>query len=113
MSLAVGPLGRNAEGMGAVNTKGKVAAMCALQLRLPSAVSPLATTQAGSDHLPLATALDIRYSYSKTKGLFGGVSVEGSVIVERQEYVTLGSPRSILHSDSLPPHLLECSPVSL
>lgn len=28
MSLAVGPLGRNAEGMGAVNTKGKVAAMC-------------------------------------------------------------------------------------
>lgn len=27
MSLAVGPLGRNAEGMGALNTKGKVAAM--------------------------------------------------------------------------------------
>lgn len=25
------------------------------------------------------------YSYSKTKGLFGGVSLEGSVIVERQE----------------------------
>jgi hypothetical protein len=32
-----------------------------------------------------------RYSYSKTKGLFGGVSIEGSVIVERQEYVW--SPR--------------------
>lgn len=26
-----------------------------------------------------------RYSYAKTKGLFGGVSIEGSVIVERQD----------------------------
>lgn len=52
LSVAVGPLGRNAEGSGAVNSKGKVAAM---------------------------------YSYSKTKGLFGGVSVEGSVILERQD----------------------------
>ena len=51
-SVAVGPLGRNAEGSGALNAKGQVAAM---------------------------------YSYSKTKGLFGGVSVEGSVIVERQD----------------------------
>jgi lipid-binding SYLF domain-containing protein len=25
------------------------------------------------------------YSYSKTKGLFGGISVEGSIIVERQD----------------------------
>ncbi|WVR09005.1 hypothetical protein IAU60_006065 [Kwoniella sp. DSM 27419] len=52
LSVAVGPLGRNAEGSGSVNLKGRVAAM---------------------------------YSYSKTKGLFGGVSVEGSVIVERQD----------------------------
>ncbi|ETW75827.1 hypothetical protein HETIRDRAFT_38024 [Heterobasidion irregulare TC 32-1] len=52
MSLAVGPLGRNGEASGALNTSGKVAAM---------------------------------YSYSKTRGLFGGVSVEGSVIVERQD----------------------------
>lgn len=52
LSVAVGPLGRNAEGSGALNTKGRVAAI---------------------------------YSYSKTKGLFGGVSVEGSVIVERQD----------------------------
>ena len=52
LSVAVGPLGRNAEGSGAVNAKGNMAAM---------------------------------YSYSKTKGLFGGVSVEGSVIVERQD----------------------------
>lgn len=48
----MGPLGRNAEGSGALNSKGKMAAM---------------------------------YSYSKTKGLFGGVSVEGTVIVERQD----------------------------
>lgn len=52
MSIALGPLGRNGEATGAVNTKGKVAAM---------------------------------YSYSKTRGLFGGVSLEGSVIVERQD----------------------------
>ncbi|KAH8835851.1 hypothetical protein DL96DRAFT_1666466 [Flagelloscypha sp. PMI_526] len=52
MSIAIGPLGRNGEATGAVNSSGKVAAM---------------------------------YSYSKTRGLFGGVSVEGSVIVERQD----------------------------
>ena len=40
MSVAVGPLGRNAEGSGAINTKGKAAMM---------------------------------YSYSRTRGLFGGV----------------------------------------
>ncbi|KAK7064559.1 DUF500-domain-containing protein [Favolaschia claudopus] len=52
MSLAIGPLGRNGEAIGSLNTSGKVAAM---------------------------------YSYSKTRGLFGGLSVEGSVIVERQD----------------------------
>lgn len=52
LSIAVGPLGRNAEASGAVNTKAQLAAM---------------------------------YSYSKTRGLFGGVSVEGSVIAERQD----------------------------
>ncbi|EKM56490.1 uncharacterized protein PHACADRAFT_92114 [Phanerochaete carnosa HHB-10118-sp] len=52
LSVAVGPLGRNGEAIGSVNTSGKVAAM---------------------------------YSYSKTRGLFGGVSLEGSVIVERQD----------------------------
>ncbi|KAL0576567.1 rRNA-processing protein las1 [Marasmius crinis-equi] len=51
-SIAVGPLGRNGEATGSLNTKGKLAAM---------------------------------YSYSKTKGLFGGISIEGSVIVERQD----------------------------
>ncbi|KAJ3918619.1 hypothetical protein F5877DRAFT_42142 [Lentinula edodes] len=51
-SIAVGPLGRNGEASGSLNSSGKVAAM---------------------------------YSYSKTKGLFGGISVEGSVIVERQD----------------------------
>ncbi|KAJ7101015.1 hypothetical protein C8R43DRAFT_1048089 [Mycena crocata] len=52
MSLAIGPLGRNGEAIGSLNTSGKMAAM---------------------------------YSYSKTRGLFGGLSVEGSVIVERQD----------------------------
>ncbi|KAK7468623.1 hypothetical protein VKT23_003127 [Stygiomarasmius scandens] len=51
-SIAIGPLGRNGEATGALNTNGKVAAM---------------------------------YSYSKTRGLFGGISIEGSVIVERQD----------------------------
>jgi len=52
MSIAVGPLGRNGEAIGSLNSSGKVAAM---------------------------------YSYSKTRGLFGGVSIEGSVIIERQD----------------------------
>ncbi|KAL5535232.1 hypothetical protein ACEPAF_3326 [Sanghuangporus sanghuang] len=52
MSIAIGPLGRNGEALGSLNTSGKIAAM---------------------------------YSYSKTRGLFGGVSIEGSVIVERQD----------------------------
>lgn len=52
LSVAVGPLGRNGEALGSLNTSGKVAAM---------------------------------YSYSKTRGLFGGVSIEGSVIMERQD----------------------------
>ena len=52
LSIAVGPLGRNGEAIGSLNTSGRVAAM---------------------------------YSYSKTRGLFGGVSIEGSVIVERQD----------------------------
>ncbi|KAF8656395.1 hypothetical protein AX16_002580 [Volvariella volvacea WC 439] len=52
LSLAIGPLGRNGEALGSLNTNGKVAAM---------------------------------YSYSKTRGLFGGISLEGSVIVERQD----------------------------
>jgi len=52
LSVAVGPLGRNGEAIGSLNSSGKVAAM---------------------------------YSYSKTRGLFGGVSIEGSVIMERQD----------------------------
>ncbi|KAG0148417.1 hypothetical protein CROQUDRAFT_714539 [Cronartium quercuum f. sp. fusiforme G11] len=52
MSVALGPIGRNAEGSGSINTKGKLATM---------------------------------YSYSKTKGAFAGISVEGSAIFERQD----------------------------
>jgi SH3 domain-containing YSC84-like protein 1 len=51
VSIAAGPIGRNAEAAGAANTRG-VAAV---------------------------------FSYSKTKGLFAGVSLEGSVLVERKD----------------------------
>lgn len=62
MSVAVGPLGRNGEAIGSVNSSGKVAAM---------------------------------YSYSKTRGLFGGVSIEGSVIMERQDANTLAYKQDV------------------
>ncbi|KIO21144.1 hypothetical protein M407DRAFT_43526, partial [Tulasnella calospora MUT 4182] len=76
LSLAVGPLGRNGEAMGALNTKGRVAAM---------------------------------YSYSKTKGLFGGVSIEGSLIVERQDansiaYQSDVTAKQLLSGMIPPPH---------
>ncbi|KIM47927.1 hypothetical protein M413DRAFT_439623 [Hebeloma cylindrosporum] len=76
MSIALGPLGRNGEASGALNTNGKVAAM---------------------------------YSYSKTRGLFGGVSVEGSVIVERQDanalaYKSPVTARLLLGGVVEPPH---------
>lgn len=51
VSLAAGPVGRNAEAAGAASSKG-VAAV---------------------------------FSYSKTKGLFAGVSLEGSMLVERKD----------------------------
>lgn len=51
VSLAAGPVGRNAEAAGAASLKG-VAGI---------------------------------FSYSKTKGLFAGVSLEGSVIIERRD----------------------------
>jgi hypothetical protein len=49
-----------------------------------------------------------RYSYSKTRGLFGGISVEGSVIVERQDanthaYRTNVSAKQILSGTVTPP----------
>ncbi|CAL5868704.1 uncharacterized protein PFLUO_LOCUS2931 [Penicillium psychrofluorescens] len=51
VSLAAGPIGRNAEAAGAASTRG-VAAV---------------------------------FSYSKTKGLFAGVSLEGSMLIERKD----------------------------
>jgi hypothetical protein len=69
LSIALGPLGRNGEASGSVNTKGKVAAMLVLSVAKPFLLL---------DNFH-------RYSYSKTRGLFGGVSLEGSVIMERQD----------------------------
>jgi SH3 domain-containing YSC84-like protein 1 len=51
LSIAAGPIGRNAEASGAANFK---------------AIAPI-------------------FSYSKTKGLFAGVSLEGSVLIERRD----------------------------
>jgi SH3 domain-containing YSC84-like protein 1 len=51
LSIAAGPVGRNAEASGAANFK---------------AIAPI-------------------FSYSKTKGLFAGVSLEGSVLIERRD----------------------------
>lgn len=67
MSVALGPMGRTGEASASLNTQGRAAAMY---------VSSLLFVLADDEK---------RYSYSKTKGLFGGVSIEGSVIVERQD----------------------------
>jgi len=61
LSIALGPLGRNGEALGSLNTSGKVAAMFVY----PS-LGPLSFTHS---HDPPIN----RYSYSKTKGLFGGL----------------------------------------
>lgn len=68
MSIALGPMGRTGEASASLNTHGRAAAMYV--------VSSLLFILADDNK---------RYSYSKTKGLFGGVSIEGSVIVERQD----------------------------
>lgn len=68
VSIALGPLGRNGEASGSVNTSGKLAAMYASTQIMLIFLTPW-----------------YRYSYSKTRGLFGGLSIEGSVIVERQD----------------------------
>ena len=79
LSIAVGPLGRNGEALGSLNSSGKLAAMYDILLRVNFHAYCLR-----------------RYSYSKTRGLFGGVSLEGSVIVERQDarYAIAASAKS-------------------
>lgn len=74
MSLAAGPVGRNAEAAGAASMKG-VAGI---------------------------------FSYSKTKGLFAGVSLEGSAIIERKDanaklYGRAISARELLTGSERPP----------
>ncbi|KAA1073063.1 hypothetical protein PGT21_035263 [Puccinia graminis f. sp. tritici] len=71
-SVALGPIGRNAEGSGALNSKGKLAAM---------------------------------YSYSKTKGAFAGISVEGSAIFERQDCNVKAYGRGVTATKILAGHI--------
>jgi hypothetical protein len=75
VSLAAGPVGRNAEAAGAAS------------LRSVAGI----------------------FSYSKTKGLFAGVSLEGSAIIERKEanaklYGRPISARELLSGTERPPH---------
>lgn len=78
VSIAAGPIGRNAEAAGAASTKG-VAAI---------------------------------FAYSKTKGLFAGVSLEGSMLVERKDanekmYHSKVSARQLLTGAIPPPPAAE------
>ncbi|KAH8917352.1 DUF500-domain-containing protein [Atractiella rhizophila] len=52
---------------------------------LSIAVGPMGRNTEGSAGLNTKGKVATMYSYSKTRGLFGGVSVEGSVIVERSD----------------------------
>ena len=94
LSIAVGPLGRNGEAIGSVSSKGKVAAMCVY----------LKYSMDTGHNLVIFFC---RYSYSKTRGLFGGISVEGSVIVERQDANALAYQQDVtaksLLSGAVPP----------
>ncbi|PPQ63702.1 hypothetical protein CVT24_004282 [Panaeolus cyanescens] len=49
------------------------------------AIGPLGRTGEASGALNTNGKVAAMYSYSKTRGLFGGFSIEGSVIVERQD----------------------------
>lgn len=49
------------------------------------ALGPLGRNGEASSAVNTKGNLAAMYSYSKTKGLFGGLSIEGSVIVERQD----------------------------
>ena len=78
VSIAAGPVGRNAEAAGAASLKG-VAGV---------------------------------FSYSKTKGLFAGVSLEGSVLVERRDaneelYNSRITARQLLEGGVRPPSAAE------
>jgi SH3 domain-containing YSC84-like protein 1 len=56
-----------------------------LGTNLSVAVGPLGRNGEASGSISTGGKITATYSYSKTRGLFGGVSLEGSVIVERQD----------------------------
>jgi hypothetical protein len=74
---------------------------------LSIAVGPLGRNGEAIGSLSSAGTVAAMYSYSKTKGLFGGVSLEGSVIVERQDAnaIAYGNTISVkaLLSGAVPP----------
>ncbi|QRV86025.1 SH3 domain-containing protein [Ceratobasidium sp. AG-Ba] len=73
-----------------LNTRGAVksfmsAGSVTLGGNMSLAVGPIGRNGAADVALNTKGKVAAMYSYSKTKGLFGGISVEGSIIVERQD----------------------------
>ncbi|KAL4068389.1 hypothetical protein V8B97DRAFT_1873352 [Scleroderma yunnanense] len=62
---------------------------------LSIAVGPLGRNGEAIGSLSSSGRVAAMYSYSKTRGLFGGVSVEGSVIVERQDANALAYQQNV------------------
>lgn len=52
---------------------------------LSVAAGPLGRNVEGTGSLSAKGKVAAMYSYSRTKGLFGGASIEGSVLVERSD----------------------------
>ncbi|KAG8851347.1 hypothetical protein FRB96_009412 [Tulasnella sp. 330] len=79
---------------------------------LSLAVGPLGRTGEVSGSLNTKGKVAAMYSYSKTKGLFGGLSLEGSVIVERQDANAIAydadvSAKQLLSGSINPPYWAE------
>ncbi|OBZ77748.1 hypothetical protein A0H81_02607 [Grifola frondosa] len=75
---------------------------------LSIAVGPLGRNGEAIGSVNASGKMAAMYSYSKTRGLFGGVSIEGSVIVERQDanfqaYRSDVSAKSLLSGAVTPP----------
>ncbi|KAF8592004.1 DUF500-domain-containing protein [Ramaria rubella] len=72
------------------------------------ALGPLGRNGEASSAVNSSGGIAMMYSYSKTKGLFGGLSIEGSVIVERQDanaiaYQSDVSAKALLSGNFPPP----------
>lgn len=100
LSIALGPLGRNGEALGSVNTSGKVAAMLVI-FHIWTLFHYLIHVTSRSTGIVIVRRKDFsevrRGTFTLGSGLITipGISVEGSVIAERQDANTLA-----YHSDA-------------